>query len=499
MLAGLVMKIRNKQQGLALLLLVFFLALAATVYWVKSLESDAIRIAQDKITAASLAQAKAALIGYALSRELSNTNVRLGELPCPDTDDDGLAETNCGSAAGSNQARRLGRLPWKDLGLTDLRDGHGERLWYAVSNNVKNNTKTACSAPGPGCLNSDTNGTITVRNTSGTVIHDGNSSAGGVIAVIFAPGAVITRQDGLAQTRECNVGVNCDFEEVCTTSPHTLTPKCNPSNYLDIFGVEDNASFVDSNSVNGFITGPIIDASGNIIVNDHLLNIRIQELAPLMEKRVAIEVLNCLKDYALQNYYTTPPNSGIDRHPWTTSLSGYTDVNNNRFGRIPDVTFDATVSASANLMRDSWSGSCNIYSPTAGWWPNWKELVFYAVAWDKDPSNSFTNSVPDPLDTTPPIGNVPSSPNCDDDVQNDCLTIITPSGNLNHKKVAVIVAGRRILAQVRTTAGNKQTLSNYLEGNNILTSVATNNLDGQDTFFEQNTATSTFNDYVVYY
>jgi hypothetical protein len=256
---------------------------------------------------------------------------------------------------------------------------------------------------------------------------------------------------------------------------------------------------VDSNSVNGFITGPIIDTSGNTIVNDHLLNIRIQELAPLMEKRVATEVLNCLKDYALQNYYTTPPNSGIDRHPWTTSLSAYTDINNNRFGRIPDVTFNATVSASASLMRDSWSGSCNILSSTAGWWPNWKELVFYAVAWDKDPSNSFTNLVPDPLDTTPPIGTVPSSPNCDDDVQNDCLTIITPSGNLNHKKVAVIVAGRRILAQVRTTAGNKQTLSNYLEGSNISTSAATNNLDGQDTFFQQNAATSTFNDYVVYY
>ena len=42
------------------------------------------------------------------------------------------------------------------MGLDDLRDGDGERLWYAVSNNFKYNFRTACAAPGdPGCLNSD--------------------------------------------------------------------------------------------------------------------------------------------------------------------------------------------------------------------------------------------------------------------------------------------------------------------------------------------------------
>jgi hypothetical protein len=38
------------------------------------------------------------------------------------------------------QAERLGRLPWKTLGLPDLRDGDGERLWYAVSSATR-----ACS------------------------------------------------------------------------------------------------------------------------------------------------------------------------------------------------------------------------------------------------------------------------------------------------------------------------------------------------------------------
>ena len=51
---------------------------------------------------------------------------RLGDLPCPDRDDDGDADAvpGCDTAALA-----LGRLPWKTLGLPDLRDGDGERLW----------------------------------------------------------------------------------------------------------------------------------------------------------------------------------------------------------------------------------------------------------------------------------------------------------------------------------------------------------------------------------
>ena len=61
-----------------------------------------------------------------------------GYLPCPDTDGDGWAEATCGSLDGaSGQASRLGLLPWKTLGLPDLRDGYGERLWYAVSSKYK--------------------------------------------------------------------------------------------------------------------------------------------------------------------------------------------------------------------------------------------------------------------------------------------------------------------------------------------------------------------------
>jgi len=68
-------------------------------------------------------------------------------------------------------------------------------------------------------------------------------------------------QDGVTQTRGCTVGVDCNAALQCTT---TAAPKCNPVNYLDVVnGVEDNAAFVDGNTVTSherFCRGEIRDA-----------------------------------------------------------------------------------------------------------------------------------------------------------------------------------------------------------------------------------------------
>src|SRR5262249_54990152 len=162
-------------------------------------------------------------------------------------DNDGTPATpgvDLSCAAGT-----IGRLPWKKLGLPDLRDGYGERLWYAVSSNYKNSPRTACANAGAaGCLNSDTTGTLTVRNPDGAAVNDATASTG-AIAVIIAPGPILRRNDGTLQDRSA-AGENLAV------------------NYLDIANVgsnEDNANFVDGNA-NGFINGPVRDASGNVIV-----------------------------------------------------------------------------------------------------------------------------------------------------------------------------------------------------------------------------------------
>src|SRR5574340_734766 len=178
---------RSRQRGAALMVMLVILVAGAASALVGALSTTTLKNARQETTSNALAQAKDALIGYAVKVQVSSSDIacadpptyanpncqRPGDLPCPDMDNDGDAESNCGDASGSNQYKRLGRLPWKTLGLPDLRDGSGERLWYAVSNNFKNNTRTTCTAPGQaGCLNSDTVGTITVRNPDGNVIYD---------------------------------------------------------------------------------------------------------------------------------------------------------------------------------------------------------------------------------------------------------------------------------------------------------------------------------------
>src|SRR5688572_8050210 len=120
----------------------------------------------DARTRAVLDEARQALIG----RAIADAN-RPGSLPCPDGDDDGSADLFVGSACASY----IGRLPWRTLGIGDLRDDAGERLWYVLSPAFRDHP----SAPP---LNSDTRGTLMVySNTSARVV-----TAQG-LRIVFAP------------------------------------------------------------------------------------------------------------------------------------------------------------------------------------------------------------------------------------------------------------------------------------------------------------------------
>lgn len=481
---------RQRGQALLVLLVILVIGLSATIYALVSPTGSS--VGRDKITADALAQAKAALIGYAAGVSDLAGGERPGDLPCPDTNDNGAPGTpNC-----NTQALMIGRLPWKTLGLPDLRDGDGERLWYAVSTNFKNNSRTACAAPGDaGCLNSDSRGTITVRNNAGTVIHDGSNpdafTPSGAIAVIFAPGAILQRQGaGAAQDRSCTGG-SCTAAGVCTSSPLTNTPKCNPVNYLDVLtGIEDNSGFTDGSNSDGFINGVIRDASGNLIVNDRLIAITYQDLMPVLQRRVAKEALNCLTAYA-----AIPQNNG--RYPWAVPVANYpafADQNNTRFGRLPDGPFNATLLGLGNAisvlvcqtlgltglcMQTNWPVSCGLTQGT--WWNNWKDMVFYGVA------DAYK-----PADPVSALIGVPASGGC-----GSCLTVNPPSA-IADKRVAIVVAGKRLSAanyvagnnQPRTTTTNKQDPINYLEGTNV-NNAASNT-------YEQQSITNSFSDFLLY-
>ncbi len=125
----------------------------------------------------ALRKAKAALIAYAASEQWQlyktpATYFQPGALPCPDQDDDGDAD-----CTGSTSFSMIGRVPFKTLGIDDLRDASGERLWYALSHDFR---KMQCPSANCTTINSDTLGQLTVT---------GMAPATQVVAIVFAPGA----------------------------------------------------------------------------------------------------------------------------------------------------------------------------------------------------------------------------------------------------------------------------------------------------------------------
>jgi hypothetical protein len=418
---------RIPQRGLALVLVCLVLVAGVGTFLAAALAAQATGSQRERITARALAKAREALIAHAADRPI-NAAVGPGYLPCPDADNDGWAESTCGSLNGdSGQAARLGRLPWKTLGLGDLRDAHGERLWYAVSTRFKGLLNCAASAACLDMTPASARGTLTVRDPSGARIHDGTSTdavAGGAVAVLLAPGPPLVRlaADGSdaapVQGRACAPG-ECDALGRCLTDPPQRAAPCDPRNYLDRApGGEDNADFIDrsdaagrARNANGFIHGPVLGGDGRIAVNDRIAVVAVNDVMPRVMKRVALEVAHCLRFYA-----SRPENAGRYPHPRAACARGP------RFGTVPDAPFDEAQAASGGGMLARWwrvaarvpenlaelptrEDACRIAVPpddpgpartsaagatggealTVGalapsWWNAWKPQVFYALA-----------------------------------------------------------------------------------------------------------------------
>lgn len=330
----------RRQRGAGIVLVaLFLLAILASLAAIGTgTRSGALE--RERATERALAQAREALLAYAAERPIT-TEVGPGYLPCPDTDDDGWAEATCGSLSGHlGQAERLGRLPWKTLGLPDLRDGHGERLWYAVSTRHKGLLNCAASRECRDLTPASALGTITVRDAGGALVHDGTITAaqraadGGAAAVVIAPGPPIERLDGRQQRRECARG-DCG----------------DPANYLDLApggaGGEDNAAFVDR-SRDGFIAGPVAAPGGAIAVNDRVVAIGYADLMPRVMARVALELAQCLR--------LASPLPPPDASCWSGAA----------LGRVGEEALAGE--------------ACNARGAEPSWWLPWKPFVLYARA-----------------------------------------------------------------------------------------------------------------------
>ncbi|MBX9810378.1 MAG: hypothetical protein K2Y16_02025 [Burkholderiales bacterium] len=277
------------QRGQVLLGIVVILGIVFGALFYNFVSPANSTIESDKITNAALAQAKEALIGYASSQRFTGSGERPGDLPCPDRDNNGAADDGkCDTVA-----TRIGRLPWKTLGVPDLRDGAGERLWYAVSNSFKDNSRT-------GILNSDTPGEYAVT---------GNTPGNNVIAIVFAPGPALGTQ---------------------------LRDAANQNNV---------ANYLEGENANGDTTFTTALPSGSF--NDKLLLITSDTFFPNVEMRVAREARSGLLAFYNTNGFFPYANDYGD--------STYRCTDNQYSGRIPRFT-SFPLSRCRNGSDPNWKG-----------------------------------------------------------------------------------------------------------------------------------------------
>jgi hypothetical protein len=307
----------GSQRGAALFVMLVILIIGAAALLVSALNSSSVKTARDKATADALAQAKEALIAYAV-RDIN----RPGELPCPDFNNDGPI-TLTEDYSGSNCLGLVGWLPWKSLGLPDLRDGNGDRLWYAVANPFHAN--------GTAVLNSDTPNAYPTQMLTVLDSATGATLDSGVIAIVFSPGAPLKGQ---------------------TRSPGDNNATTAIPNYLEADNANLNTTFQTANDHQVPVPTPT--------VNDRLLTIDSRDLFPPVERRIAREAKACLDSYAAMQVWTNGNTAGL-KYPWAAPVadsSSSPGINGNYkgtygkyFGRIP---------AQPNIETTSTSGSDTI-------------------------------------------------------------------------------------------------------------------------------------------
>ncbi|MBI5041504.1 MAG: hypothetical protein HZB57_10025 [Gammaproteobacteria bacterium] len=106
------------QRGAVIMIMLLILILGAASFLLTKLGKGDARQPGNLATTTDVGAITGALIGYATINGFC--------LPCPDTNNDGLADAPCGTGAPV-----AGRLPWLTLGLGAL-DSWGHRLRYVV-------------------------------------------------------------------------------------------------------------------------------------------------------------------------------------------------------------------------------------------------------------------------------------------------------------------------------------------------------------------------------
>jgi hypothetical protein len=440
----------QQQRGVFLLALMAMFGLVLLASLVASLPDKKPQTQAQEITAQALAQAKQALIGYAVSYAEAHPGYSPGYLPCPDMNGDGSANTS-GYGCGITGHNAIGRLPWRTLGITPLRDGDGELLWYVVSGNFKANAPLLNNVNPKIKLTDTTPGQLIIKDEAYNESFSTASIATPAVALVFAAGRAVVGQNRSSANSN------------------------NPAHYLDVFTYTDdtyinNAEGYDSKASiaepgyetiqDGTVNNSVfVSARRSDSFNDALIVVSKEDIfahIPLLEQWIMNKIKECIKTYNPGN----PP-----KYPWAAPISSGTnaDASATCFGRIAD---DLSATAASGLIT-SWPSGCFDSSYSDGWWNQWKDGMFIAVTNNMTPAPTELNTA------TLKCNNLKLSVN----------------GSSNNITLALFFGGDALTIQSRENEADKLLLTNYLEGENA-------NPNNQD--FEYKISSSTFNDKVCY-
>ena len=281
---------KGKSEGFVLLLIVLSLLGVLGVILVTSFVSGSNRISRDAATATALAKAKDALLAYAITGDAAG---RPAEFPCPSTV--ALTAATYGTSDAGCATRRIGRLPWRTLGIPELFDGDGEPLWYAVSNKFR---------PSVPVINLDTLGDLKIYAAGGTTL-----SADQVVAVIFSAGAPVANQ------------IRSSTASLCATTSTTIASNTCATNYLDSGSGWNNATNA----------GPYIADRHGATFNDQIAYITTADFMPKIEDRITSILTRTLNNYYVTNGYY-PYAANYADITWPTELNC---ANGIYAGRLP--------------------------------------------------------------------------------------------------------------------------------------------------------------------
>jgi hypothetical protein len=124
---------RSTQRGAALILMMTVVIMGLAWYTVGALGKAPRSAAEREIrTGEALAAGKRALLNYVAYRAARPDEAIPGRLPCPEPLSAGVGDEGVAAGCSNNTATYIGRLPWRTLGVEQIRDADGEPLWYIL-------------------------------------------------------------------------------------------------------------------------------------------------------------------------------------------------------------------------------------------------------------------------------------------------------------------------------------------------------------------------------